>query len=259
MRELRIVTCLALGSALLGFGCDDSSPTDAGTPDTGVVLMDSGPRSDSGPLPDSGPSPDSGPTGTCGPAAGDCDISVPTSCGTGMACILNGSTADGWTSVCITAGVIAAGGTCMPGMDAQCQEGYECFSEPAVCSKLCCGNTDCSPGEFCSLIGGADAGFCRLSDSCDLVAQTGCGTGLACYPAGGGNVTCGAPGTTAADAACMYANECIPGYGCLGTTATDGACHEFCDPAASACPTGSSCRGITGFDGVGACFVDPPP
>jgi len=265
MEQLRNTTWVAaLCAFFLVVGCDDENPaTDAGP----VGLMDAGPGTadagpgpgvDSGPGPgvDSGPGPgvDGGPGGDCSGPTGECDVTDPTSCGAGMACLINGSSMDGFMTICGAAGVGGQGAACTPGMAGQCQEGFQCDSGSSTCQAFCCDSTDCSPGDFCSLISRADVGFCQTPVDCDLIAQTGCPDMQGCYPSGGG-LACFDEGTGAEGESCMFTNECLPGFGCLGS-ASESFCREFCDMMATdPCPTGFTCQPITDLP-VGGCIPD---
>lgn len=258
MRQLGLGLVVALAGAALTLGCDDGGgDTDSGvTRDTGVA-GDTGVPDDTGVPMDSGTQPDSGMGGgMCGPTGGDCNVGDPASCGSGMACVLSGSTAAGWEAVCIMAGVIEDGASCDPTMQGQCQEGSQCAStcpgEPGICTQVCCTNTDCAPGEFCGLIAGAEAGFCRSASACDVIAQTGCpGTCQGCYPASGGNLSCFEAGEGTEGSSCTTLNACAPGLGCVGDP---GMCRRFCDRTATdPCDAGFMCNGLSGFDDVGVC------
>jgi len=268
MKKLRNTTWVAaLCAFFMVVGCDDETPardagpgggTDAG-PGTGV---DSGPGTgvDAGPGTgvDAGPGTgDAGPGGMCSGPAGECNALDPTSCGAGMACQINGSSAMGFMTVCGAAGVGGQGAACDPTMPGQCQEGFQCDSGSSTCQRFCCDNTDCAanPGDFCGGIAGADLGFCQTPADCDLIAQTGCAAMQGCYPSAGGLACLGA-GDVGEGGMCEFTNSCMPGMGCLGTSMTDSFCRRFCDMAAAEpCPTGFTCNPITDLP-VGGCFPD---
>ena len=256
MRQLRIVTCAAALS-LIGFtaGCDPSTPDDAGMRiDTGGP--DDGGTDGGGVGTDSGT--DGGGGGACtGPTMGPCNVTMPASCGAGMACVMVGSTMDGWMTACIAAGVGGAGAACDPTMPGQCQEGFQC--NDGGCRRICCVNTDCSAGDFCGMIGGANAGFCQTPDDCDLIAQTGCEAmaGTGCYP-GSGGLQCASAGTTGEGATCMFVNECMPGMGCIGPMGGPSVCRRWCDTTVmDSCPMDFACTTVTGLP-VGACTPASP-
>ncbi|MCA9605509.1 MAG: hypothetical protein KC619_07930 [Myxococcales bacterium] len=153
--------------------------------------------------------------------------------------------------MCIASGAGVQGSACT-GLE-QCAEGFECSSSSGVCEKICCTTADCSPGDFCGLIAGTGVGTCSTPDDCDLLMQTGCTTGQACYPSSGG-LSCLPAGTLGAGEACMFTNDCMPGFGCLGPAGGAATCRAWCDMAAdpTTCPSGQTCGGVTGLP-VGAC------
>lgn len=256
MRQLRFVTvCLmAAGLAGLGSGCDGDGPSDAGGggTDAGGGMVDSGGGGiDSGMMMGTDAGIDAGGGGACTGPTGACNALEASSCGAGMACVISGSSATMWETVCIMAGAGTQGSACDPTMQGQCAEGFQCNDN--VCQELCCDTSDCNPGDFCGLVAGADLGFCSTPDDCDLLAQTGCGMGQGCYPSSGG-LSCLGAGDLAEGAACMFTNDCLPGFGCLGPTGGAAACRAWCDMAAmpTTCPMGFACTGVTGLP-VGAC------
>ena len=265
MSTLRIGTLIAL-SGLLVIGCDDGRDgEDAGT-DSGLRLMDSGPGVDSGGGGvDSGPGggTDSGPsTGSCGPTGGACMVSDATSCGTGMACVLVGSSDTSWMAQCIASGVLGQDASCDPSMPSQCQEGFQCTGAAGAetCRAICCSNTDCPPGVICQQIAGADgAGFCRPSDACDITNPDSCGSGQGCYPLGTeGDTQCLSAGTATEGMTCAALNACVAGHGCAGDPAV---CRAYCNPTSPSCETGFTCAGLTDgggtpIPGVGVCVPE---
>ncbi len=262
MRQLRsMTTWVAALSILFAFGCDNT-PAEV---DSGTVRLDAGPTgTDAGPTDtDAGPpmGVDAGPidgggAGMCtGPTTGDCDLTDPTSCGAGMACVPIGMSTTSWMTQCIMAGVGGQGATCDPSMQGQCQEGFVCSSSRNICQKICCATSDCDTGDFCGNVGGLNAGFCATPVDCDPIAQTGCedSPGTGCYPADGG-LDCVGAGTLGEGEVCVFANDCMPGMGCLGPMGGPSNCRQWCDmTAADPCPAGFTCGGITGLP-VGACL-----
>jgi len=263
---------LALGMGLLltaGCGDDSSRPADSGTPrdtsvaDTGVVLMDG--SIDTGTTPtdsgiDTGTIPGDGGTGMC--PSGACDILSNVGCGTGEGCYFASSGPDaGPAPVCATAGTAGDGAACTALQD--CQEGFLCDTGAGICRHYCCDNSDtgCPLGQRCSvtLVDAAGhptgVGFCRLPDTCDLLAQSGCPSGQSCYPSGGDGVSCTASSDNAVEgASCMFANVCAGGLICVNTP---GVCAKLCDrdmAGGPTCATGQTCGGVTGLPtNVGVC------
>jgi len=248
-----------LVAGLLAFGCGDDGGDrppgpmimpEAGTPDAMGTADASGTDADASPPAGRG----------CGPM-GECDVGNPASCPmAGQACLMSGSTADGWMTVCGTEGTGAVGEPCMTGMDAQCQQGLQCIG--GSCKTLCCTDADCATGSRCGLIGGTEgasgqgAGFCESPDMCTLVPNAGCPMGEGCYLAD--FTQCAGAGTLATGAACMYLNDCAPGNACV-TTSEGGtaSCAAFCrlDMAETDCAAGQACTAtLMGLPmGIGLC------
>ena len=159
MEKLRSVTTwVAALSVVLGVGCDpDPDPGRDGGPPPGV---DAGDVDSGGMVPvDSGPGgvdagADAGGGGSCMGPTGACNALEASSCGAGMACVLSGSSATMWETLCIMAGAGTQGTACDPTMQGQCAEGFQCSSTGMVCEKICCDTSDCSPGDFCGLVAG---------------------------------------------------------------------------------------------------------
>lgn len=249
MRQLRFVTCV-VALSLIGFlpGCDNGSDgTDGGGTDGGDGA-DSG-NGDGGDMVDAGF--DGGGGGACtGPMTGPCNVFDLSSCGSGMACVLNGDGMGGVTTRCIAIGIGGRGSDCDAATATGCQDGFQC--DDGTCKAICCTNSDCVTGDFCGPISMADAGYCTTPVICDPIAQTGCDAGFACYPTGGGLV-CDSPGTLGEGELCMSRSDCAPGMGCISTMMADGACRAWCDTAdPDSCPMDFACTGVTGLP-VGAC------
>ena len=259
---------LGLTSLALVAGCDDrSGDTDAGPFDAGIGLMDSGPPGDSGPPIDTGlpPGTDAGPpSGGCGPTDGPCNVGQPGSCGPGMACVLNGGSVDGWTTICITEGVIADGQPCMSGMQGQCQQGSTCNA--GVCERICCGNltpTGCTAGATCvGLTNAEEAGYCTTGSGCVIDDATSCGATQACFHLGTeGETDCFDLAETPSqpNEACEGGlNTCVAGYVCTG----ENICREYCVPDGDPCPDTFMCGRINNgsggvIPGVGFCVPVP--
>lgn len=268
MRQLRIVTWVAAVAALAAVGCDNGGgDDDAGTRhDSGMTMTDGGHHTDSGSMHDSGTRQDGGGSASCGPTGGECDISDPSSCGTGMACLLNGDGAGGVTTQCFAAGTGTDGTTCDPNTAGQCAEGFGCGDE-GVCRRWCCSDADCnSPtptGQLCNIFGGVgpeghEVGQCVQPVECDLVAQTGCPVGKACNLFSAGTRICDTPQDAAPGAECMFRNACGAGYACVGPAGEPGHCRQYCDmTAATPCPDGFTCDPLGGAPAnIGIC--NPP-
>jgi len=250
-----LLPLIATAGLLLG-ACDDGvSEPDSGVPpaDTGTDMMDSGGDDSGTPPPDSGMMMGM----SCGPTTGDCDVSDPASCGTGMACVLQGGGGEPWTTVCIQEGVIAEGMACDPTMQAQCQQGFQCDSTSRICARVCCSGVDCNPGDDCialSMAGpmGMEAGFCRTPVDCDPVDGTaGCSDGTGCYPTSSGSFSCFSAGDIAIGEMCSNLNDCAPGSACI--TGDPSVCRQFCLLSEPVCPSGFACGGLSGVDRYGVC------
>jgi len=246
-------------SFVFALGCDsDPVETDSGPApgDSGpMVMTDGGVGTDSGPvtMTDAGPDTDAGGmTGMCNGPMGDCDVTVASSCGAGMACGMSGMSTTSWTTGCRAAGVGGQGSACTPG-GTDCQEGFQCGSTSMTCQQFCCTSADCgTPGDFCGQVAGADVGFCQTPDDCDLIANTGCAAGTACYP-GAGGLSCLGAGMLGEGEVCMFTNDCAPSHGCIGPMGGPSNCRAWCDMmAADPCPAGFACTGVGGLP-VGAC------
>ncbi len=266
MRELRIGTWLAAMTALVAWGCDGSRPAD---PDSGMVTVDSGGGGiDSGPPRDSGPDTgmttmtDSGMTGpSCGPTDGACDVSNPSSCGGGMACVVRKDPdTDVVSTYCVAAGTGTDGAACDP-MMTQCAEGFDCSQFENVCRRVCCSNSDCNPtdtGQNCNIFSdsgpaGRMSGICLLPDTCNPADGSGCDAGQSCYINGPENL-CVATGTVATGEPCGgSAGRCAAGNACLGADGEAATCRKLCDLMmdGAGCATEEVCNGRIGLEGGG--------
>ena len=274
MRELRIGTWLAAITALVALGCDGDRPSD--DPDGGSIRVDSGGGgTDSGPPRDSGMTmTDSGMTGRrCGPTTGPCDVSNPTSCGAGMACLLTRESETApVTTICLPATTATEGAACdSAATTVQCAEGLACGDED-VCRRYCCSNADCNTptptGQICNIFGeagpaGQEVGLCLLPEGCTLVPpQTGCDAGESCnLIATTGDTVCDGAGTLTEGMECMFRNHCVAGFACIGAAGEPGRCRQYCDMSATTpCATGFTCGGLTGAPAnVGVCVPTPAP
>lgn len=251
MRELRIATWVALVLGMAALGCDDD-----GSDSDGGVVTDG--------------STGDGSTGgeTCGPTGGECEIMDPTSCGAGRACLLVGSTAEGWMTMCFAAATGVEGTPCDPEAGTvQCAEGFACSSDGA-CRRWCCSDADCNrpttTGQICNIWAGAgpagrEVGICTQPSNCTLpLPQTGCDDGEACnlIPSTGETI-CDDAGTATEGEECMHRNGCVAGHACIGG-AGGGRCRQYCDMTADpACPDGFACMPLGNApENVGVCIPE---
>ena len=268
---MRKLLFLGMALALMACGDDDGREpgTDSGTPgvDSGTPGTDSGtPGTDSGtPGTDSGtPGTDSGmSTGMC--PVGDCDLVSNAGCdaamGEGCYWLLPMEGADP-EPLCNPAGTGTTGTPCDAPFD--CQEGLTC--DEGECRKVCCGGSDatCDPGDICiNFSDGAGMltgfGACRTPSDCDVIEQTGCPEGEACYViSNDASVDCITPpvdGGTQGDS-CDSLNSCAPGFLCLTPEGGSSACVQACNPMSPVCPDGTSCARVGSFPAdLGACLA----
>ncbi|MGF1469015.1 MAG: hypothetical protein ACFCGT_23055 [Sandaracinaceae bacterium] len=208
---------------------------------------------------DAAAEPDMGSAGQeCGPTVGECEFGVRGSCGAGMACVLVGSSMDGWETACTNEGAGGLGAPCASGGANQCQDTLSC--DRGACRAYCCVDSpeDCQPGEFCLGIGNADgAGQCRTASDCDPIDQSGgClndDPTAGCYVLGAGT-DCLEPGDAIEGEACEFSNSCAPGLICVGGAGA-GTCRTLCrtqDPEPR-CAGDFTCAGIEGQTEYGFC------
>src|SRR5690606_38165598 len=112
-------------------------------------------------------------------------------------------------------------------------------------SDVCPDATGCAPINPSFSVRDVEFGVCLpcpASDSCDPVAQCGCGSGENCtFPSGTETPQCVAAGPTAAGHACSNAAPCQKGLACVG-----GICAPHCAAEGETCPAPySSCRQVT--------------
>jgi hypothetical protein len=195
---------------------------------------------------------DCGGTGQC---TTDADILAQNGCA-GQACDLN---ADGTAAECRATGTAAHYGSCTTSTD--CMAGDGCISTDggvtANCLPYCIpGGTPTCPGAgVCgaTVENHPTLGLCLEGDNCDPMAQTGCGTGEACYLLNSaGDTMCGTAGAGAQGTSCEYLNDCAGGLLCYGNPGTS-TCEPLCD-GSHACTTGTCADlGITAWPGLGVC------
>ncbi len=172
---------------------------------------------------------------------GSCDVVANTGCSAGHKCSASGTTANATSCDCAGSGVIDGGCTGDANGDT-CGGSLVCLADNK-CHKYCRVDTDCPSGRPCSsvllLAGGVDSGFkicspptvvCTTSPGPVGTATGGaCATGQGCYLDTPTAAKCADAGTLAAGAACMYLNDCRPGYVCVGTgTGSATTCKKVC-------------------------------
>lgn len=195
----------------------------------------------------------------CG--AGQCaevaDLLSQNGCGSTQACDLAGGGALG----CREAGSTDHYQPCAAGSD--CQAGDSCISldgQNLFCAPFCDPSGGTCPGQGQCYIVIPDVDGIQLCgvvtlDNCDLITYDTCDPGQGCYLADNdGGTTCIAAGAVAAGQPCTYANDCLPGYGCVGSGGTY-TCEQLCRETVD-CDTGS-CQSVgsvmPGHADVGRC------
>jgi hypothetical protein len=206
------------------------------------------------------------------PPVGNCEPFTNLGCGAGskctalqqpdgalaMGCAALGSKVEG--EAC-TQVMVSSGGTTVQ-VDDDCADGLACFSvqagAPATCHRMCNsdGSRACPSAEACLVVapGLAVVEFCRPTEACSLVDQTGCTTGRACYWSSSGAL-CATVGSGKVGDPCVNANDCVPGATCLALSPNR--CVAFCSTAGTpGCPDGSTCSAVssgTAAASVGYC------
>lgn len=226
---------LALGIALLSFGCAQSDPVGNGGSGSGGQATGGAP-----------PSPVSNTTGNdC--IEQPCKLVAPQcGCDDGFACTLN----EAGDRVCLGAGAVGPGELCSA--TALCAPGSVCagFGDGLyACATLCESDVSCqAPGGKCVVpLGDTDVLLC--SEDCNLISNEGCpAEGLACRfaetPSGEIYTACGLAGSSPAQTVCLADSECLAGHACLPTSAGDKRCFEWCNTASPACDVGFSCEPV---------------
>lgn len=169
-----------------------------------------------------------------------CDLADGTDGETACRAITTTGTAD---SRCTSATACAAGYTCVSAAD---------DTSLAWCNKLCNVDADCGAGARCALglvdENGDPLNVMVCSNACDVLAQTGCPSGTACYPrdrTGGDFTTCDSYGTTPDFQACTASDQCLPGAACVGSGSGGGTCRPYCDLDNPSCGVGETCAPFT--------------
>lgn len=277
MKKIRLGMIALTASGLALFGCDDDgSDTDAGPP---VVIMDGSTDAGGGGGDDAGFDAGGGGGSTCGPMGGECTIdpsNAATACtndpasGMPRTCYIQGGGGDPWTTTCFPVGTTPEGGSCTPTVAGECDVGLQCFGDAgsATCRRLCCSNSDCGGGAFCTRVAeagpmGMEAGLCETPSDCDPLVMMNdgsnrCAAGEGCYP-NMGTLVCRTAGTVAEGESCASLTDCEVGHACVSAPSEMGMffCRQMCDPTATptTCPTGRQCNGLNGFTNLGSCAV----
>jgi hypothetical protein len=272
MNELRMILVAALcGAALTACGDDDVRPvTDAGPRDLGQRDMNT-PPVDQGPPVDSGSGADLGPAGSC--PAGPCDL-VANGCATGEGCyFLSSATGAAPAPMCQASGIGVTGSSCTT--YSNCAPGYTCIgataTTPGACEKYCCdtgSSAGCPSGATCSITltdssgNPTGAALCHAPSNCAIFGAD-CAPGEACTLFGGdGSTDCSEAGTLTEGQTCIYANHCVPGFGCVNSGGAS-TCQQLCNTTAGgapACPVGQTCNTLNipaPLTNVGACSPTP--
>jgi len=108
------------------------------------------------------------------------------------------------------------------------------------------GTIACSP--TCTL----DVSDCATHE-CDLLDQTGCMMGEACYPLGQSEL-CAGEGSNTEGQGCMFANSCVGGMACVSSV-----CRPMCDNIDSVpgCAVMQTCTNMPAWDGPNAGYCEP--
>lgn len=270
-----LVGVLGVGLVACGGSKKRTGGTDAGAPDSTIMLTDSGGGgTDGGGDTDGGGGGTDAGGGTAMCPMGECDL-LDNGCASGQACYFLAAMAGGTPMpVCQPAGTTAVGGNCMTYAD--CAAGSFCDARAAgmmgKCRKYCCGESDegCPMGTSCS-VQFTDAmgmplgvGYCAGGDSCDPVEQTGCTGDEGCYLNGpSGAVICiESAGDKMEGESCSAANDCAPGMGCFSTMMGGSTnCVKFCDTMdmMPGCTGGKTCQaaGVPMQPRLGVCVMPP--
>ncbi len=194
---------------------------------------------------------------------GACDYATGEGCPASDAChIRNDPTTGAAETYCVPSAHRPIGAPCATAAD--CASGVPCVWQvverpPGFCMPLCCPGESCPSGMHCEPLsidlpdGGTTplprAGFCSWNASrCDLIGQTGCPRGLACYAAPLG--TCLPPGHLPAGAPCEALGDCAPRLSCIAEESGDRICRHLCYFDRD-CGAGQHCERPPG--GVGIC------
>lgn len=203
--------------------------------------------------------------GDCGACPGQCSPLTSQGCPSGQQCYPQANA----NPVCSKPGSAALGQPCI-GL-ADCAFGMLCIS--GVCGKVC-DTSGTTPAYLCKSpavcagisVGGKplpyNIGFCFGGDSCNLVSNVGCPSGLACTPVNDGKA-CVKPGSGGSGAACTSDEDCLATHLCVAESqGGPSKCFKKClYPSGSpSCSGPQSCVAVTtgappkaAADGLGIC------
>lgn len=202
--------------------------------------------------------------GDCGACPGQCSPLTSTGCTGGKQCYPVAT-----PPVCSAPGAIALGKPCNALAD--CAFGMLCIS--GVCGKVC-DTSGTTPGYLCTKpaecaglqIGGKpvafNVGVCIGGDTCNLVTNSGCSSGLSCSAFNEGKA-CIVPGLGATNAPCVSSDDCLATHLCVTDSLNKKTCSQKCNAVTKlpACGTGLVCSGLSmgtppksAPDNLGACL-----
>ncbi len=254
MKQLRKLGLVSVAMSLVALSACGGGGGDDDV-DSGLTIVDGG-RRDTGTGSDGTVNtPDSSTTAACDPVTN-------ANCTAPMKCSLN--QADMFA--CEPAGAGTQGAACGTGTtDDGCAIGFVCLADNK-CHRYCNQTSTCPPNgaqatacniqiQNASMQPIAGATVCGDFTSCDIFAQTGCGTNMGCY-IGSAGATCGAQGSIADGAACgTGGGQCMPGSICVGAAAGQLFCRKVCRTGGTpACTTGT-CTAVN----FGTQVMNPPP
>ncbi len=158
--------------------------------------------------------------GDCGGPCKICNPLTSENCPAGQQCYVTGA-----GPKCSAPGSTNASQPCNG--DADCLKGNLCIA--GVCNPICDTTAASALVVKCNLPGaclelqqtdgtpiGWNLGICVGNDTCNLVTNNGCASGLACYPAGTGGKACATAGKLTAGQPCQYPEDCAAALACVG-------------------------------------------
>src|SRR5262249_50720708 len=134
--------------------------------------------------------------------------------------------------------------------DMQCGVGFTCTKAGATkssCRKFCSADSQCGSGSRCAFgltnAHGQSLNVKVCSNACNILAQTGCPSGLGCLgleSSGGDFTDCRQMDGKLDGDPCATQTECLPGSACVSSGGAL-SCASYCDTASSVCSNGQSC------------------